>query len=152
MLLYDALNMRFRELKLRKDPQARPITELVQTDWTCQVPEQVPSDESFGRITVREFSDRRQAGWQPFVLDVRKPHEAQIVSLDFVDALEPHETIGNLVETLPRDRDIVIHCKTGGRSAKAASTLAGHGFTRLFNLEGGILGWAREVDQELPTY
>ena len=92
------------------------------------------------------------AGWRPFVLDVRKPHEVDIVSFAFRDLLHPHETVAQIADQLPRDRDIVVHCKMGGRSAAAAATLASLGFTRVFNMEGGITGWAQQIDPSLPTY
>jgi rhodanese-related sulfurtransferase len=86
------------------------------------------------------------------VLDVRKPFEADIARLAFADRLEPHETVANIAAELPRDRDIVIHCKLGGRSAKACEALAALGFTRLYNVEGGITAWAQQIDPTLPTY
>jgi adenylyltransferase/sulfurtransferase len=86
------------------------------------------------------------------VIDVRRPAEAEIVSLDFVDRLQPHDQIQAIADELPRDTDILIHCKMGGRSAMACEALAAMGFDRLFNLEGGIVGWATEVNPDLPTY
>jgi adenylyltransferase/sulfurtransferase len=156
LLLYDALNMRFRELKLRRDPEAEPITELIDYEWFCGLkydePEEDPVAEAFDRISVTDAKAKLDGGWKPYVLDVRKPHEADIVKFDFADRLEPHETVASIADELPRDRDILVHCKAGGRSAKAAATLAGLGFTRLYNLEGGITGWAREIDDSMPTY
>jgi adenylyltransferase/sulfurtransferase len=107
---------------------------------------------SYQKITARELASRLDGGWKPYVLDVRKPHEAEIVKLAFADRLKPHEEVVAIAAELPRDRDIVVHCKMGGRSAKACETLAALGFTRLYNLEGGITGWARDVDPSLPTY
>jgi molybdopterin/thiamine biosynthesis adenylyltransferase/rhodanese-related sulfurtransferase len=155
LLLYDALNMRFRELKLRRDPQALPITELIDYEQFCGVPqptEEVPVSEPFARLSVTELKARLDGGWTPYVLDVRKPFEADIARLAFADRLEPHETVANIAAELPRDRDIVIHCKLGGRSAKACEALAALGFTRLYNVEGGITAWAQQIDPTLPTY
>jgi adenylyltransferase/sulfurtransferase len=155
LLLYDALNMRFRELKLRRDPQALPITELIDYEQFCGVPqptEEVPVSEPFSRLSVTELKERLDGGWKPFVLDVRKPFEADIARLAFADRLEPHETVASIADQLPRDRDIVIHCKLGGRSAKACEALAALGFTRLYNVEGGITAWAQQIDPSLPTY
>ncbi|MEZ4239611.1 MAG: molybdopterin-synthase adenylyltransferase MoeB [Myxococcota bacterium] len=157
LLLYDALNMTFRELKLRRDPNRQPITELIDYQQFCGLPSvgaapEPVAAEGFERIGVKQLKQRWDEGWRPYVLDVRKPHEAEIVSLPFVDRLEPHETVGRIADELPRDRDIVVACKSGGRSAKAAAVLAEHGFTRLFNLEGGVLAWAGEIDPSLPTY
>ena len=157
LLLYDALNMRFRELKLRKDPNAKPITELIDYDQFCGVPgvqhvEEVPEDEPFERITPIQLEIRLDGGWAPYVLDVRKPHEAEIVAFPFMDRLQPHEDVLAIADELPRDRDVLVTCKSGGRSAKACRALAGAGFTRLTNLDGGITGWAKDVDPSLPTY
>ena len=69
-----------------------------------------------------------------------------------VDRLEPHETVKNIAAELPRDREIVVSCKSGGRSAKAAAALAELGFDKLYNLEGGVTAWAKEIDPSLPTY
>jgi adenylyltransferase/sulfurtransferase len=157
LLLYDALNMRFRELKLRRDPDAKPIVGLIDYEGFCGLKPLVEEEaaapaEPFTRISVSEAHDKLEAGWKPYVLDVRKPHEADIARLAFADRLEPHETVASIAAELPRDRDILIHCKLGGRSAKAAQTLAELGFTRIFNLEGGITAWAQEIDPTLPTY
>jgi adenylyltransferase/sulfurtransferase len=86
------------------------------------------------------------------VLDVRGDGEAAIVKLDFVDRIYKHDEILKIQDELPKDRDILVHCKMGGRSAKAAAALSKAGFTRLTNLEGGITAWANEIDTSLPTY
>jgi molybdopterin/thiamine biosynthesis adenylyltransferase/rhodanese-related sulfurtransferase len=159
LLLYDALNMRFRELKLRRDPNAKPITELIDYEQFCGVPgvehspkEEVPAAEPFQRIGVKDFKQRWDEGWRPYVLDVRKPHEAQIANLPMHDRLQPHEQIAAIAGELPRDRDIVLFCRSGGRSAKAAEALHGLGFDRLWNLEGGTLAWSDQIDPSVPKY
>jgi len=156
LLLYDALSMRFRELKLRRDPHAKPITELIDYQQFCGIPGVSAHDEddaeAFDRIDVVEFKTRWDAGWRPYVLDVRRPAEAEIARLSFADKLQPHGEVATIAGELPRDRDIVIHCKLGGRSAKAAATLAGLGFDRVFNLEGGITAWSKTIDASIPTY
>ena len=154
LLLYDALNMTFRELKLRPDPQAKPITELIDYQQFCGIPAQseAPAAEPFSRITVAEAKAKLDGGWAPYVLDVRKPFEADIVAFDFADRLEPHEGVAAIADDLPRDRDILVHCKMGGRSAKACAALADAGLSRLYNLDGGIVGWAQEVDSSMAVY
>lgn len=156
LLLYDALNMRFRELKLRRDPDAKPITQLIDYQEFCGMPNvnNAPPAEPFARISVTDAKARLDAGWAPFVLDVRRANEAEIVKLSFADRLQPHTEVLQIAGELPRDRDILIHCKMGGRSAAAAQALAEAGFDpqRLFNLEGGITAWAQQVDPSLPTY
>ena len=154
LLLYDALNMTFRELKLRPDPQAKPITELIDYQQFCGIPAQpeAPAAEPFSRITVSEAKARIDEGWAPYVLDVRKPFEADIVAFDFADRLEPHEGVAAIADDLPTDRDILVHCKMGRRSAKACAALADAGVSRLYNLDGGIVGWAQEVDSSMAVY
>jgi len=155
VLLYDALQMAFRELSLRRDPDRVPVTDLVDYDQLCGVPGRAAAPsaaQAYARIDVHALQQRRGAGWRPFVLDVRKPHEAAIVSLPFVDRLEPHETVHQIAAELPRDRDILVICRSGGRSAKAAATLAEQGLRRLVSLDGGLVAWATEIDPTLPTY
>lgn len=108
--------------------------------------------QPFTRIDVHEFKRRRDEGWAPFVLDVRGQNESDLVSLDFTDRLQPHTAISAIVDALPRDRDILVYCRSGGRSGMAAGALAAHGFDRLFNLEGGINAWATQIDTRLAPY
>lgn len=157
LLLYDALHLKFREMKLRVDPNAKPITELVDYQQFCGIPDPAneatsPTSEPFINVAPNELAQRREAGWSPYVIDVRKPHEADIAKLDFVDLMQTHEQIGAVVDQIPRDRDVVVFCKKGGRSAKAARVLAEHGFTQLFNLDGGINAWSTDVDDKVPLY
>lgn len=160
LLLFDALGMKFRELKLRRDPDARAITTLIDYDQFCGVPgashagrEESPVLEAktFEKVTVEEASQRLAAGWQPFVLDVRGASEAAIVRFPFADALIPHTEVAARLAEVPKDREILVHCKLGGRSSQAAAVLAEHGY-RAFNLEGGITAWAQRIDPSMPTY
>ena len=156
LLLYDAIQMQFQELGFQRDPNRPVITELIDYDEFCGFPP-TPAKESelnelFSRINVHDAHARLSDGWKPYVLDVRRPAEAEIVSLEFVDRLQPHDQVQVIAEELPRDKDILVHCKMGGRSAMACEALAALGFNRLFNLEGGIVGWASEIDPDLPTY
>jgi len=160
LLLFDAMQMTFRTLKLRKDPEAKPITELIDYEEFCGVASidegaaaRETEPEGFARISVQQAKTRLDEGWKPFVLDVRKSHEADIVSLSFADLLRPHEAVvAGEHDGIPRDRPVLVHCKMGGRSAKAAKALAAAGFTDVTNLEGGITGWAKEIDTSLPVY
>jgi sulfur-carrier protein adenylyltransferase/sulfurtransferase len=157
LLLYDAMNMRFRELKLRKDPNSKPITELIDYQQFCGIPGIEHAEEEdtvFQSIDVATAKQKLDDGWAPFVLDVRRPMEADIVKLAFADRLEPHGSVATIADDLPRDRDILVHCKMGGRSAQACATLASLGFdaSRVYNLGGGITAWAQQIDTSLPTY
>jgi adenylyltransferase/sulfurtransferase len=159
LLLYDALNMRFRELKLRPLPDAPPITELIDYQQFCGFggatdhDDDAPQD-THHEISVSEAKRRLDEGWRPYVLDVRAPHEADIVKFDFMDRLQPHTKVLEIAEELPRDCDLLVSCKMGRRSQMACEALAGAGFdpARLYNLSGGITAWAREVDPSMPVY
>ncbi len=167
LMLYDALGMTFRQLKLRKNPNCvicgpnPTVTELIDYNQFCGVPtasegarptDVAAGNEGFARQGVAEIKARLDGGWAPFVLDVRKPHEADIVKLAFADALIPHESVGHELARIPHDRDILVHCKMGGRSATAAKVLVDAGYRNVTNMEGGITAWAKEIDTSLPTY
>jgi molybdopterin/thiamine biosynthesis adenylyltransferase/rhodanese-related sulfurtransferase len=156
LLLYDALNMRFRELKLNADPKRPAITRLIDYAKFCGMPRTVPKEceltTLFSRIPVADAAEKMTQGWKPFVLDVRRPAEAEIVAFEFADRLQPHDQIQLIADDLPRDRDILVHCKLGGRSDMACEALAALGFDRLFSLDGGIVGWAKEINPDMPTY
>jgi adenylyltransferase/sulfurtransferase len=145
LLLYDALEMSFREVRLGKDPDAPAITKLIDYDQFCGV----PSKKEFVGLTANEVMARRAEGWAPFVLDVRRADEAAERSLPFTDARVMHKEIGEHLDEVPRDRDVLVYCKSGVRSRTAIGTLRAAGFTRLFNLEGGIVAW---VDPPVSRY
>lgn len=161
LLLFDALAMKFRELKLRKDPLAPKIEKLIDYEQFCGIPKQaeghslentpVANADGFGRISVTEAKARLDSGWKPFVLDVRNDREAGIVRFPWADALIPHTEVGGRLAEIPKNREILVHCKLGGRSSQACKVLAEAGY-RCVNLEGGIVAWAQQVDPSLPTY
>jgi adenylyltransferase/sulfurtransferase len=160
LLLYDALHMRFREMKLARDPAAPPITELIDYKQFCGVGSleegadaAPPADEGFVRLDAATVHRRLRDGWAPFVLDVRKPREAELARLDGTDLLRPHEqVVGGDHSGIPRDRPVLVYCKVGGRSARAAAALVAAGFPDVTNLEGGVAAWAREIDPQMPIY
>lgn len=152
LLLYDALELTFRELRFRRDPARPPVTELVDYPLFCGLSPSTPAPSGYAELGARDLRTRWDDGWRPFVLDVRKPYEVELVRLPFVDRVEPHETVAGIAHLLPRDREIVVACRSGARSATAATALAALGFTRLHNLRGGILAWIDEVDPSLPRY
>jgi sulfur-carrier protein adenylyltransferase/sulfurtransferase len=151
-LVYDALKMRFRELKLPKDPDCpvcgiRPsITSLRESAASCDAP---PLDAH--ELSVRELKARIDAGWLPIVLDVREPAEAAICGLPGA-RLIPLGELARRLDELDRSCDIVVHCKSGVRSARAAAMLREKGFTRVSNLTGGILSWINEIDPAMARY
>jgi sulfur-carrier protein adenylyltransferase/sulfurtransferase len=137
LLLYDALEMSFREVRLGKDPDAPVIEKLIDYDQFCGV----PSKKEFVALSPSEVAARRADGWAPFVLDVRRAEEAAQVSLPFTDHRIRHAEVGEHLDEIPRDRDVLVYCLSGARSRTAIGALRAAGFTRLFNLDGGIAAW-----------
>lgn len=162
LLIYDAMRMRFHEVRLKPTPNAKPVTSLINYDGFCGVPKAAngapaapPPPDPFVSISVADTSRRmKEEGWKPFVLDVRSKAEAEIVSLPFADMLHPHRQVAHIAASLPRDRDILVHCKGGVRSKAACHTLASLGFdsSRLYSMSGGIVQWAKTIDPSMPIY
>jgi adenylyltransferase/sulfurtransferase len=158
LLLIDALGMKFRELKLRKNPEcpacgAHPtITKLIDYNEFCGIrgEEEKPLTAGIPEIQVEELKRRLDAGDDLFVLDVREPHEYQICNIG--GHLIPLNDLPKRVSELDSSREIVAHCKMGGRSAKAVAFLQQAGFKKIHNLSGGILAWADRIDRTMPKY
>ncbi len=157
LLLVDALAMRFRELKLRKNPDCPAcgthptVTELIDYNQFCGIRgEEAAAPTSMTDISVEELKQRHDRGDDLFVLDVREPHEYQICNLG--GYLIPLNDLPKRVSELDSSREIVVHCKMGGRSAKAADFLRQSGFTKVHNLTGGINAWAERIDPKVPKY
>jgi adenylyltransferase/sulfurtransferase len=165
-MIYDALRMKFRELKLRKDPECPvcgenpTVTALIDYEQFCGLrpePAQAAQTQSTGavvndwEITPVDLKKKLDAGEEPFVLDVREPNEYQINRIPG-STLIPLGELPRRYQELPRDREIVAQCKMGGRSAKAMDFLKSVGFTNVKNLRGGILEWIDKVDPSQPKY
>ncbi|MCY4599935.1 MAG: molybdopterin-synthase adenylyltransferase MoeB [Acidobacteria bacterium] len=159
-LIYDALRMRFRELKLRKDPDCpvcgehRTVTELIDYDQFCGVApaasaaaDPAPSDDA----TVEQLKARLDQRDEPFILDVREPQEYQICNIPG-SKLIPLGELPSRLQELEGRGEMIVHCKSGVRSAKAVKLLREAGFARARNLRGGILRWIDIVDPTLPKY
>jgi adenylyltransferase/sulfurtransferase len=161
-MIYDALNMKFRELKLRKDPDCPvcgthpTVTKLIDYDQFCGIAP-AAQDHSAGatvsasEITPVELKKKLDAGETPFILDVREPNEYQINKIPG-STLIPLGELPRRYQELPKDRQIVTQCKMGGRSAKAQDFLKTVGFSDVLNLKGGILKWIDDVDPSQPKY
>jgi adenylyltransferase/sulfurtransferase len=158
LLLFDALEMGFREFKLRKNPicpmcgEHRTIRKLIDYYEFCGVRgEEAPTpDLKVPEITPREMKARLERGDDLFILDVREPHEYQICSLR--GHLIPLGELPRRVHELDSSREIVAHCRSGKRSAEAVDFLRKAGFRKILNLKGGILAWSDEVDASVPKY
>ncbi len=158
LLLIDALDMKFRELKLRKNPDCPAcgthptITKLIDYNEFCGIRGEEKPVETVqaGEIQVEELKKRLDAGENLFVLDVREPHEYQICNIG--GHLIPLGDLPKRVNELDSSREIVAHCRSGVRSAKAVDFLRQAGFKKVHNLAGGILAWADRVDPKMPKY
>ena len=154
MLLVDALGMKFQELRLRKDPECpvcgtnRTVTELIDYDEFCGVRGAEPV--MAGDVEPQELKRRMDKGEPLFILDVREPHEYQICNLG--GYLIPLGEFPNRFGELDREREIIAHCKAGGRSAQAVEFLRQQGFKNVHNLAGGITAWSDKVDPSVPKY
>jgi sulfur-carrier protein adenylyltransferase/sulfurtransferase len=164
LLLVDALNMRFRELKLRKNPECPvcstnpTVTELIDYEHFCGIIPETPPATSEGKIlkngipqlTVKELKARMDSGEDVFLLDVREPYEVQIAQIG--GTLIPQNDVAQRLAEIPRDREIVIHCRSGARSQRIAEFLKQSGYTQVANLAGGILAWSDEIDSKVQKY
>jgi adenylyltransferase/sulfurtransferase len=173
-VIYDALKMRFRELKLRKDPDCPvcgthpTVKELIDYEQFCGVPAVESSESpvapppgtsrasSMGPGGVPEMTAKELKAWMDEnprlqVLDVREPFEAQISRIEGA-TLIPLGELPKRYQELDPSRALVVHCKVGGRSAKAVQFLKDHGFPQAINLKGGILAWSDQVDPSQPKY
>ena len=160
LLLYDALGMHFRELKLRKNPECpicgdhRTITRLIDYHQFCGVPQQPAKQESQlteSEIEVTEVKEKLDRGDKFVLIDVREPHEHQICNIPAAKLI-PLGEIGKRLGELDPEADIVIHCKSGMRSARACGILKAAGFKHVRNMKGGILAWSDQVDPSVPKY
>ena len=159
LLLFDALSMKFRELKLRKNPDCpicgthRTITKLMDYEQFCGIrgEEHIPVQTGIPEITPAEVK-KKMDEHEPFVLiDVREPHEYQICRIPGSKLIPLGEVPKRMSELNTAD-EIVVHCKSGMRSAKAVDLLMKSGFRKIHNLKGGILAWSDQVDPSVPKY
>ena len=174
LLLVDALGMSFRTLKLRKNPDCPvcgthpTVTQLIDYDQFCGIappnsvgPLEVARDkavaeapivEGIPQITVEQLKKKLDAKEDIFVLDVREPHEYPIANLGA--PLIPVGSIESRIAEIAshKNDEVIIHCRSGARSQKAALALKAAGFTNVSNLTGGILAWAEKIDPTMPKY
>jgi adenylyltransferase/sulfurtransferase len=159
-LIYDTLRMRFRELKLRKDPDCPvcgthpTVKELIDYEQFCGITpaaaEPVPVNKAT-EITSIELKQRLDRGEKLRIIDVREPNEYQINRIPGSQLIPLGDVPKRYAELNPEE-EIIVHCKVGGRSAKAADFLRSVGFKQVLNLKGGILDWVDKVDPSQPKY
>ncbi|WP_138442441.1 molybdopterin-synthase adenylyltransferase MoeB [Sinomonas susongensis] len=154
--LYDALHASWRELRVSKDPEAQPITQLVDYEAFCGVAPAAPAP-SGQTVTARELADMleaREAGLADFeLIDVREPGEYAMVSIPGARLIPQGRLLsGEAWGEVPKDKDVVFHCKSGVRSANVLAAAQTAGFSTARHLEGGVLAWVRDVEPDKPTY
>jgi adenylyltransferase/sulfurtransferase len=164
LLLVDALSMRFRELKLKKNPEcpvcgAHPtVTALIDYQQFCgiapvskpEIGQETTLKNGIPQMTVQELKQRRDSGVDLFLLDVREPYEYQIANIG--GTLIPQNEVPQRLAEIDRNREIVVQCRSGGRSQRIAEFLAQQGYPNVKNLAGGILAWADAIDPKITKY
>jgi len=158
LMLYDALGMSFREMKLRKDPgcpicgENPTVTELIDYEEFCGIPQAnaVAQENGVPEITVKELKQKMDDGEPINVLDVREPHEYEVANIGV--RLIPLGELPRRLAEFDQNGSFAIHCKTGARSANAVKLLQDAGFGNVYNVKGGITAWSEEVDPSVPKY
>jgi len=160
LMVYDALEMSFRSVKVRKDPECPvcgknpTITELIDYEEFCGVVSADVQQAAVGStISARELKDMLDNGDNIFLVDVREPNEYEIVSIPGATLIPKGEFLsGAALERLPQDKRIVLHCKSGIRSAECLAVVKDAGFSDAVHVGGGVLAWISQVDPSLPAY
>ncbi len=160
LMVYDALDMTFRSVKVRKDPECPvcgknpTITELIDYEEFCGVVSEDAQQAVAGStISAKELKDMLDNGDNIFLVDVREPNEYEIVSIPGATLIPKGEFLsGAALERLPQDKRIVLHCKSGMRSAECLAVVKDAGFSDAVHVGGGVLAWISQVDPSLPGY
>jgi len=164
LMVYDALEMNYRQVKIRKDPQcavcgpSATVTELIDYDAFCGVisdeAADAARDSTISVVDLKRMIDERAAGERDFVLiDVREPIEWEIVTIDDTEFIPKGEFLdGTALEKLPADKQIVLFCKVGARSAEALAVVKGAGFSDAIHVGGGINAWVSQIEPHKPNY
>lgn len=164
LIVYDALEMTYRKIKVRKDPNCAicgsnpTVTALIDYDYFCgAVSEDAKEAIVDSTISVRQLDEmlkEREAGKRDFVLiDVREPNEYDIVSIPGSILIPKNEFLmGDALSKLPQDKPVVLHCKVGGRSAEVLAVVKGAGFSDAVHVGGGVLAWVSQIEPDKPTY
>jgi adenylyltransferase/sulfurtransferase len=158
LMIYDALEMSYRTVKIRKDPNGEPITELIDYDYFCgTVSEEATEAVKDSTISVKQLKDMldaRERGETDFeLIDVREPNEWDIVHIDGATLIPKGEFLnGNALAGLPTDKPIVLHCKVGGRSAEVLAVVKGAGFADAVHVGGGVVAWVSQIEPEKASY
>jgi molybdopterin/thiamine biosynthesis adenylyltransferase/rhodanese-related sulfurtransferase len=160
LMIYDALEMKYRDVKVRKDPECPlcgknpTITELIDYEAFCgTVSDEAQQAAAGSTITAAELKEMQDRGDNIYLIDVREQNEYEIVNIPGAVLIPKGEFLnGSALEGLPQDKKIVLHCKSGGRSAEVLAVLKNAGFSDAVHVGGGVLSWVKTIDPSLPTY
>ena len=159
LMVYDALEMRYTTLKIGRDPGGEPITELM-ADYEAfcgaisEEAAEAAADSTISVTTLDGWLKERADGGRDFVLvDVREPNEYEINKIPGSVLIPKGEFLnGNAIERLPQDKQVLLYCKSGARSAEALAVLKGAGFSDAVHVGGGVVAWVNQIDPSQPTY
>ncbi|MFJ5232639.1 adenylyltransferase/sulfurtransferase MoeZ [Kitasatospora sp. NPDC088391] len=160
LMIYDALEMQYRSVKVRKDPNCAvcgenpTVTELIDYDSFCGVVSEEASEAAIGStITSKQLKEWIDNGENIDIIDVREINEYEIVSIPGARLIPKNEFLmGTALQDLPQDKRIVLHCKTGVRSAEVLAVLKAAGFSDAVHLGGGVVGWVNQIEPHKPSY
>jgi len=161
LMVYDALEMSYRKIKVRRDPacvlcgENPTLTDLMDDyeDFCGAVSPEAEAAVVNSTVTARDLKEWQDAGKELFLVDVREPAEFEIVRIPGATLIPKGDvTSGEALARMPQDRQVVLYCKTGVRSAEALATLKAAGFSDAVHMQGGIVSWIRSVDPSLPMY
>ncbi len=154
LMVYDALEMSYRTVKVRRDPSAPAITELIDYEAFCGAVSEEASDAvRESTISVKELKDLLDSNAPIALIDVREPNEFEIVSIPGATLIPKGEFLnGNALARLPQDKQVVLYCKSGVRSAEALAVTKGAGFADAVHVGGGVLAWVNQIEPDKPSY
>ncbi|HJQ00890.1 MAG TPA: adenylyltransferase/sulfurtransferase MoeZ [Jatrophihabitans sp.] len=154
LMIYDALEMTYHQVRIRKDPNTKPITGLIDYEAFCGVVSEEAQQAAAGStITATELKDLLDSDKPVVLIDVREPAEWEIVRIPGATLIPKDQILrGDALATLPQDRQIVMYCKTGVRSAETLAAVKAAGFADAIHVQGGVAAWVNQVDPSLPSY
>ena len=158
LMIYDALEMSYRTVKIRRDPAGEPITELIDYDNFCGTVSdeaaEAAKDSTISVTQLKDMLDKREKGEIDFVLvDVREPNEWDIVHIPGAELIPKGEFLnGSALTKMPTDKPVVLHCKVGGRSAEVLAVMKGAGFSDTIHVGGGVVAWVNQIEPHKASY
>jgi molybdopterin/thiamine biosynthesis adenylyltransferase/rhodanese-related sulfurtransferase len=154
LMVYDALEMTYRTVRVRRDPDGEPITALIDYDAFCgSVSDEAQQAAASHTISAKELKRKMDAGEDFALIDVREHNEYEIVSIPGAVLIPKGDILsGEALSIIPQNKPVILHCKSGARSAEALAVLHKAGFADAVHVGGGVLAWIKQVDPSLPSY